>query len=62
MRRDKNTPEAWDVLNKERFNVNVRVCYCSVFDECWMMDSEKRRPERHAGQCTPTQPVQFSFF
>lgn len=62
LRRDKNPPEAWDVLNKERFNVRVRACYCSVFDECWVMDSAQRRPERHAGECTPSQPVQFSLF
>jgi hypothetical protein len=58
--RDKNVPEIWDLLNQERFNVRVRACYCSVFDECWVMDSAQRRPERHAGECTPSQPVQFS--
>jgi hypothetical protein len=61
VRRDQNRPELWDVLNKERFNVRVRACYCSVFDECWVMESNKRRPER-TDSCTPSQPVQYSSF
>jgi hypothetical protein len=50
----------WDTLNKERFNVRVRACYCSVFDECWIMDSAKRRPE-HTAECAPSQPVEYKF-
>jgi hypothetical protein len=57
--RDKNRPDSWDVWNAERFNVRVRVCYCSVFDECWIMDSKQHRP-RQTHICTPSQPVQFS--
>lgn len=29
----------WNALNTERFNLKVRMCYCSVFDECWMVDA-----------------------
>ncbi len=60
--RDKNPPEIWDALNKERFEVRVRACYCSVFDECWVMDSAQRRPQRQTGECTPSQPTQFDIF
>jgi hypothetical protein len=28
----------WQKLDKERVNVTARVCYCSVFDECWIGD------------------------
>jgi hypothetical protein len=59
--RDKNPPEIWDVLNTERFNVSVRICYCSVFDECWAMDSRQRRPERQ-DQCAPSQPIQYTSY
>jgi hypothetical protein len=51
---------AWDALNKERFSVRVRACYCSVFDECWVMDSTQRRPER-THECEPSQPVQYRY-
>jgi hypothetical protein len=36
----------WDALNRERLNISVKLCYCSVFEECWMRDSRSRRPER----------------
>jgi hypothetical protein len=56
----KNKPGVWEAFNKERFQVRVRVCYCSVFEECWVRDSAQPRPERVA-QCAPSQPVQFAY-
>ncbi len=56
-----NTPindGLWDRVNVERFAVRIRICYCSVFDECWSRNSEQRRPNRVA-ECQPTQPVQY---
>jgi hypothetical protein len=57
---EKDDAAAWDALNKERFSVRVRACYCSVFDECWVMDSKQRRPER-VRECEPSQPVQYRY-
>ena len=54
-------PEVWDVTNRERFNIAVRACYCSVFDECWAYDSRQERPDRVA-ECKPSQPVQFDTY
>jgi hypothetical protein len=31
----------WDRLNLERHNVQIKVCYCSVLDDCWMLDSHQ---------------------
>ena len=56
--KDKASQAVWDALNKERFAVRVRTCYCSVFDECWVRDSAQRRPER-VDQCRPSQAVQY---
>ena len=36
----------WDRLKVERWKVAVRACYCSVFDDCWVMDSQKQDPEQ----------------
>ena len=36
----------WNRLNVERWKVAVRACYCSVFDDCWVMDSRKQDPEQ----------------
>lgn len=32
--------QAWDRFNKARFRIKHKVCYCSVFDECWTSDLE----------------------
>jgi hypothetical protein len=31
----------WERLNVEQRKIQVKVCYCSVLDECWMLDSSK---------------------
>ena len=54
-----NTDGDWAALNRERFQTRVRVCYCSVFDECWVRDTAGPRPVRVA-QCAPSQPVQWT--
>jgi hypothetical protein len=51
-------PDIWDAANKERFNIAVRACYCSVFDECWVYDSHQPRPAR-VDECKPSQAVQY---
>ena len=53
-----NKPDVWEALNKRRFDVRVRVCYCSVFDECWVRDSSAPRPSP-IKQCEPSQPIQY---
>jgi hypothetical protein len=34
----------WGTLNKDRFKLGVKLCYCSVLDECWERDFAKPRP------------------
>jgi len=35
----------WDRLETERWKVTVRACYCSIFDDCWVMDSRRQDPQ-----------------
>ena len=35
----------WNRLNDERWNVVVRTCYCSIFDDCWVFDSRDDKPQ-----------------
>jgi hypothetical protein len=35
----------WDKLNTERWKVVVRSCYCSIFDDCWVFDNRRKRPQ-----------------
>ncbi len=58
--KDANRPETWNALNTERAAIEVRVCYCSVFDECWARDTRKRRPEQVA-ECKPSQAVSYDY-
>jgi hypothetical protein len=34
----------WQALNRERFKLQVRACYCSVLDDCWLFDNLRRDP------------------
>jgi hypothetical protein len=38
----------WPRLNAARLKIGLRVCYCSVFDECYLRDNEQREPRRVA--------------
>ena len=40
-----NDADVWKRFNKERFEVEVRACYCSVLDFCWTMNSTRTDPE-----------------
>ena len=37
--------QIWDRLDKERWNIVVQTCYCSIFDECWISDNRQKRPK-----------------
>jgi hypothetical protein len=34
----------WDKLDTERWKAVVRSCYCSIFDDCWIMESGSLDP------------------
>ena len=57
------TPEnesIWMRLNEASSggNAQMRVCYCSVFDECWLSDMQTLHP-KSVQQC-PVPPVAFT--
>lgn len=41
-------PDVWAKLDSARFEIDLRACYCSVFDECWTTDfsSVKKTPAK----------------
>jgi hypothetical protein len=51
--RDAANETIWRKLDDERLNLTARVCYCSVFDECWIADLNARAPsiQRPVAQC-----------
>jgi hypothetical protein len=48
----------WNIFNDERWKLEVRSCYCSVFGECWIVKGAQTRP-RAVDQC-PTNWVAYS--
>ena len=46
--------EQIQALNREAFNVQLRVCYCSVLEDCWLLDT--RKPEPEPVQACPATP------
>jgi hypothetical protein len=45
----------WESLDRARHQVRFRACYCSVLDDCWVLDSQVDEPEPVA-QC-PAAPT-----
>ncbi|HYC94453.1 MAG TPA: hypothetical protein VEB39_02015 [Sphingomicrobium sp.] len=35
----------WERLNAERWKVAVRACYCSIFDDCFVLDTRRADPQ-----------------
>jgi hypothetical protein len=48
----------WQRLNAVHEKIQVRICYCSVLDECWMLDSRKDDRELVA-TCPAPQPDDY---
>ncbi|HTD29824.1 MAG TPA: hypothetical protein VK660_10585 [Xanthomonadaceae bacterium] len=49
----------WERLNAVHDKIQVRVCYCSVLDECWTLDS--RRDDRaQVAACPAPQPGDYT--
>jgi hypothetical protein len=47
----------WSKLDDARFKLAFRVCYCSVFDECWISDLRSTKQERV--KTCPVDPVPY---
>ena len=47
----------WKKLDDARFKIELHVCYCSVFDECWI--SDLRSTEQRKVQTCPADPVPY---
>jgi hypothetical protein len=46
----------WARLEAVRERIGIRVCYCSVFDECYLRDSDHREPVRIKACPAPAVP------
>ena len=42
--RTPNNEAVWDRFDDERWKLRVRSCYCSIFEDCWIIDGAQSRP------------------
>jgi hypothetical protein len=50
MHRTPENTELWSRFNSARLKMTARVCYCSVFDECWVSSGRTTHAE-HVDSC-----------
>ena len=53
------TPEQYRTLSHEVGNLDFRVCYCSVFDECSLWDSRVAAKTTPSGKACPVPKTMF---
>jgi hypothetical protein len=53
--------DTWSQFNVERDRISVRVCYCSVFDECWRGDGMTTHADPVASCPRPDVPYVTSY-
>lgn len=55
--RKPETEKVWQAFNRERWKLQVRSCYCSIFNDCWVAEG-MQRPPRPVKQC----PADWSLY
>ena len=35
----------WAKFEQERWKLQVRSCYCSIFDDCWTIEGQQAKPK-----------------
>ena len=56
---DRFTPEEYQTLRREAVELNWQVCYCSVFEECSVLDGRKAAPRPERVKACPVPKVMF---
>lgn len=48
LKRTAQNGEVWERLNAERWNLEVRACYCSIYKDCWTIEGAQAIPSDEA--------------
>lgn len=56
----KDNKDLWEKFNVERDNINVQICYCSVFDECWVGSGQTTEAKRVPACPAPAVPFRLN--
>ena len=57
-----NAPEAATLLFKAKQNINIQICYCSMYQECWNNTGFDVRPEKLPSCKSHNLPFDSGFF
>lgn len=57
---NKENKDVWQKFNVERDKINVRICYCSVFDECWVGSGQTTEAQRVSACPAPAVPFRLN--
>jgi hypothetical protein len=52
------SPRSYERFHATRFDISIRMCYCSVLGDCWFLDSREDQP-RPVSKCPPAQQPQY---
>ena len=55
-----NSSRAYGRAATNRFNISVKMCYCSVLGECWFLDSSRESEPAEVKDCPPAQQPQYT--
>jgi hypothetical protein len=53
-------PHTYHLISMARQHVSVRICYCSVLGDCWLLDSSGDNQPHPVSKCTPGQIPQYT--
>lgn len=49
---DPDVHAIWESVDDARWQISLRICYCSVFEDCWVLDTAQETRERTSlSQC-----------
>jgi hypothetical protein len=48
--------EVWNRLDRARFKIDARICYCSVLDDCWAVGSSEQGEPAPVARCEAKGP------
>ncbi len=55
-----HAPRSYARTLASRFQISVKLCYCSVLGECWFLDSSREEQPQAVNKCPPAQQPQYT--
>ena len=56
---DSYSPDEYQAVSRAMSKLDFRVCYCSVLDECWLLDNASDDDPHSVANCNPPNGILF---